>query len=356
MKTSVYRINPERAVYVIEKITPSFVTRITPEIVKLRKGEQLPITLYLDSPGGSVQYMNTLLSLLTSKNQDNEPCALTTVALSFVASAAAYILINGDYAVAYPNATIHCHGIRVPDNAVTTEKARFFADTLQQENYETALRMSKRVMSRLLFICANTNIMEEQDKDLVAGFVDTLKSRVKPEIFKIVSSAKEQLDQNKQLLEILGKQKSAKKMLNSLISYEIKKNKKNSNNKGWFLLKEGISTIKNYCDQINDMGEHTGYYEWLKKEYGDLLINGNEKNEYEKRKKTETKEAADAYKDSCVSGKFFSFFYFVIYLCRNLQKGENELTAVEAYWLGLVDEVLGENLPCQRLLAETKSN
>jgi hypothetical protein len=33
---------------------------------------------------------------------------------------------------------------------------------------------------------------------------------------------------------------------------------------------------------------------------------------------------------------------FFVALCHALQEGENELTAVDAYWLGLVDEVIGE--------------
>jgi len=43
---------------------------------------------------------------------------------------------------------------------------------------------------------------------------------------------------------------------------------------------------------------------------------------------------------------------FFIALCHALQEGENELTATDAYWLGLVDEVVGEDLWNLRLLYE----
>jgi hypothetical protein len=33
---------------------------------------------------------------------------------------------------------------------------------------------------------------------------------------------------------------------------------------------------------------------------------------------------------------------FFVAVCHALQEGENELTATDAYWLGLVDEVVGE--------------
>ncbi len=43
---------------------------------------------------------------------------------------------------------------------------------------------------------------------------------------------------------------------------------------------------------------------------------------------------------------------FFVALCHALQEGENELTAIDAYWLGLVDEVVGEDLWTIRLMEE----
>lgn len=44
------------------------------------------------------------------------------------------------------------------------------------------------------------------------------------------------------------------------------------------------------------------------------------------------------------------FFFFG--LCLTLQSGENEMTPLDAYWLGLIDEVIGEQLPSPRRLFE----
>jgi hypothetical protein len=46
-----------------------------------------------------------------------------------------------------------------------------------------------------------------------------------------------------------------------------------------------------------------------------------------------------------------SLWHFSVLLCRNLQSGENRLTAEDAYWLGIVDEVMG-TLPGERADAE----
>ncbi len=48
---------------------------------------------------------------------------------------------------------------------------------------------------------------------------------------------------------------------------------------------------------------------------------------------------------------------FFVALCHALQEGENELTARDAYWLGLVDEVMGvAELPSMRVIVEYKAD
>jgi hypothetical protein len=47
---------------------------------------------------------------------------------------------------------------------------------------------------------------------------------------------------------------------------------------------------------------------------------------------------------------------FFVALCHTLQEGENELTATDAYWLGIVDEVIGEPLPTTRWIAEYRND
>jgi hypothetical protein len=48
-------------------------------------------------------------------------------------------------------------------------------------------------------------------------------------------------------------------------------------------------------------------------------------------------------------------WYFVVSLFRLLQQGEFTLTPRDAYWLGIVDEVIGAtDLPCPRLLLESQ--
>lgn len=54
-----------------------------------------------------------------------------------------------------------------------------------------------------------------------------------------------------------------------------------------------------------------------------------------------------------VRPKFQPLWSFLIALCHALQEGErNYMTALDAFWLGLIDEVIGANLQSPRLLSE----
>lgn len=49
-----------------------------------------------------------------------------------------------------------------------------------------------------------------------------------------------------------------------------------------------------------------------------------------------------------VSPRLEPLWFFVVSLCRALQEGEYPMNPQEAYWCGLADEVIGQNLPCMR--------
>ena len=67
-----------------------------------------------------------------------------------------------------------------------------------------------------------------------------------------------------------------------------------------------------------------------------------------------TKEEIDEWLFPRVKPRIKPFVYFTYSLCRYLQEHENPLTAVEAYWLGVVDEVIGSDLPCMRQIMENQ--
>jgi hypothetical protein len=48
----------------------------------------------------------------------------------------------------------------------------------------------------------------------------------------------------------------------------------------------------------------------------------------------------------------FSIWFLFVFFCRQLQTGDFPMTATEAYWLGLIDEVIGLDLASPRRLVE----
>jgi ATP-dependent protease ClpP protease subunit len=97
-----YRENCGRAIYVTGVIDQTLVDRITPIINGLRFSSFDPITLYIDSLGGTIHCAEVIRRLITASNQDGDHCRLVTVVTGSAGSAAADLLALGDYAIAYP--------------------------------------------------------------------------------------------------------------------------------------------------------------------------------------------------------------------------------------------------------------
>lgn len=123
-----FRLNPQRAIYVTGLIDDALVSRLTPQILRLQSVNRFPISVYIDSPGGSVSSMETILRLLNLTDQDSS-------GPTRAASAAADLLSSGDYALAFPNSSILYHGLRTFEkNPLTFEATSMLANTLRVSN------------------------------------------------------------------------------------------------------------------------------------------------------------------------------------------------------------------------------
>ena len=107
--------NPDRSISIDGNFTEALLERLRPEILELTAQNREPITIYIDSEGGSPDVGQRILDLLRSTNQDSpSPCRLITVAGSKAQSAAADLLSAGDFAIATPGTTLLFHGGRIP--------------------------------------------------------------------------------------------------------------------------------------------------------------------------------------------------------------------------------------------------
>ena len=95
-----YRENFARSLFLTGKITQEAAYALSPRIKELRAASGDPITLYIDSPGGSSAVAEGIRFLIKAPDQDGRRCRLITVAIGTAASAAADLLALGDYAIA----------------------------------------------------------------------------------------------------------------------------------------------------------------------------------------------------------------------------------------------------------------
>lgn len=146
-------IDWNRSILIDSIIDDEYVRRLTPQILKLRQTGTEPITVGINSLGGSLASLDVLLALLTGPNQDGSEGAIITVATHRAYSSAANLLAFGTYAIGLKHSEILYHDVRFGGIAdVTPEKARDAAKSLQDANDAFALRLAHRVIRRLVWV------------------------------------------------------------------------------------------------------------------------------------------------------------------------------------------------------------
>jgi ATP-dependent protease ClpP protease subunit len=143
-----------RSVYVTSVIDQASTERFTREVIPFVSGSNEPITLFIDSPGGSIHYSERIYRTIKLPRQENgQSSRLITVGLNVVASAACDLLIAGDYSIVYPQTLLLCHGVRQSGNGldVTRETALSLAQSLARSNEQFALQLAENAISRFIF-------------------------------------------------------------------------------------------------------------------------------------------------------------------------------------------------------------
>ena len=146
-------IDWKRSLMIDTVIDDDLVKRLAPKILALRQESTAPITVGIDSPGGSLASLDILLGLLTGPDQDGNKGGVITVVTHRAYSAAANFLAFGNYSVALSHAQVLYHDVRFGGmEDVTPEKARDAAKSLQEANDAFSLRLAHRVIKRLIWI------------------------------------------------------------------------------------------------------------------------------------------------------------------------------------------------------------
>jgi len=337
-----------------------------------------PITAYIDSPGGNVGAAHSILRLLRSPGLDSAaPCRLITVVSSLAASSAAILLTCGDYAIAYPSSVIHFHGVRTyRQNPITVEEAADVARDLKASNEASAVSLA-RTRSRNFFFRFVTlrsefddyrakNPKTITDKDCFVGMISERLSTWGLEVLRKAEGRNKRYDNLSSRIfksPAIGKQlklmqsgakpehfrKLEAEMLKAIISFEIASNQKIQ---GWTFAKKGMSQVSDDFFLLNEyIGQHQN--DWIEEfceEWKSFVLQEDEMAAIDALPEEQRKGARIAK----LTPVLLPLWLFFGSICHVLQEEENPLTPIDAFWLGLVDEVAGANLPTLRRIAERK--
>jgi ATP-dependent protease ClpP protease subunit len=368
-----FRANPQRAVHVDGLIDDQQVSRLTPLILRLQQKSREPITVYiLNSPGGPVTSMETILRLLKSPDQDFSPlCNVITVVTGRAGSAAADLLSSGDYAIAYPNSTILYHGIRTyRQTPLTMETTSLLTDWLRISNDYYAMELARKIENRFMFRFLVLKSTFQGFREKIAPrtmtdlecFIELLLSELSDKAKAVCNKAKDRYRRYQALLESVAtnvKDDGANvaviegKHIKAIVDFEVAANEKQPD---WTFKDGGFSRLADDFFLLNEYFEshETERIKQWCKSLGMFALTEAQKNEIA----TLQDDAARTEKMiEMVQPVLQPVWSFFVALCHALQEGENELTARDAYWLGLVDEVMGDsNLATLRLMMEYQSD
>ena len=355
-----FRPNPSRSIYVQGDIYEDLVDRLTPQIIRLTHQSREPITVYIDSNGGDPDHMVKLIRILKAPNQDyDQACRIITVVVTRAYSAAADLLAFGDYALANPNSRILFHGTRTNVSGLTAERSSFFADYLRLTKESAAMDLAREVEFRFMFrfimlqgefdsIRAQAGAPEMSDLDCFLNLVSRNLSRPAKRILTKAKARYSRYDELvKKIISAKNKVKTRKTdaewegiELRAIIDFEIQKNQ---NDRSWSFREGGLNNLTDdfLLFRGNQDVSESDKYKIMCARYGVFLVPNNEADALNKI--ADENEKLEKWTER-VSPTLRPIWSFFVALCYTLQQGEDEfLSASDAYWMGLIDEVIGES-------------
>ena len=317
-------------------------------------------------------HMETILRTLKLSDQDSSgPCHIITAVTIRAASAAADLLSSGDYAIAYPHSAIVYHGIRTQEtNPLTVESTSVITSLLRRSNDRYAIELARKIDDRFSFrfMIARPEFDSIRQKhgnpqlSDVQCFIEYIEERLSKSAREVWERAKNRHSRYSDLFDtVLKKMKGdVGKMtqaqieagaLKAIVEFEVKANK---NDASWSFRDGGIERLTDDFFLLNEYLSGFGG-ERLQKwsaTWGKYLVSPEVVSEINAiaDEKERTKKLNE--KVTPLLAPLTSFFAA---LRHALQEGENELTAEDAYWLGLIDEVVGQDhLLCLRHFEENQ--
>lgn len=354
----------DRSIYLNKSIDLDLYNSVFPKICELRETSGEPIYIYIDSRGGIVSYAEKLHELLRAPRHDGSSCQIVTIVPQLAASAAADLAILGDYSTIYPSGIIHCHGTRVATSELTVDNLIDYDITLRSENEYHAFKLARKVCKRLAVLTwiykqDITDYLEELDKleknadyaisDYFSYLADKQesKNRLSPSGLKFLNRCQSRWHKKSSIISVIAPESGAN-------SVDIAQNI-------FSTVIEQINTETTFTDILRQslddaillseaFGGEKIEPDDLSLEYGLYLLNNSEIEHYVT---LDNETAQKEYLTRTTGNRALIAYLQAINLCQTLHESENKFSAIDAYHLGLIDEIFGMThlFPSKRSLA-----
>jgi hypothetical protein len=307
--------------------------------------------------------METILRLLRLTDQDSsEPCRIITAVTIRADSAAADLLSSGDYAIAFPETSILYHGMRRQStDLLTVETTSMLTNLLRLSNDAYAMELARKIEDRfsLRYVMTRDDFeglrtqKSATDMTDLDCFIEIIEGKLSNDAKKVWQKARDRHGRYQDLFD--SAMKTIKKLkrnigaataaqleadsIKAIVDFELKRNK---GVPSWNFRNEGIGRLADDFFLLNEYLSNYGsgrLRKWCTS-FGKYLLSKGDVEEID----AVTDEEAQAEKlVEKVAPLLMPVSSFFVAMCHALQEGENELTAIDAYWLGLVDEVVGND-------------
>lgn len=350
------------------------VDRLTPKIIALQAANRNPITVYIDSRGGNVSSAELILRLLQASDQNSAaPCRIITVVTNRASSAAADLLSSGDYAIAFSESAVFYHGVRQSlADPLTVEFGSALTESLKISNDQSAMALARKSEARFMFRFvmmkhefdgARQKLSRPALSDLDC-FIALISEKLTSRALKLITRAQERHSRYSSLLDkavvaaFKNKAVSASQsvarveaaIIKKIIDFEVASHKKDPN---WSFHAGGLSRLNDDFFLVREYvsSAQSEHFKKICERWGDFALTPEEQ---ETLRGISDDAARTAARIEKVRPHFQPLWSFFVALCHALQEGENDLTALDALWLGLIDEVVGSDAASLRFIAEFK--
>lgn len=365
-----FRPNTARSVYLSGPIGQETLDRLTPEILRLQASRRDPITLVIDSPGGQVRAAMALIDLLRATNQDGAPrCRIITLVTGVAASSAADLLATGDYALAYSRSLVLCHGVRQGADTITRDKAADLAKSLASSDESRALRLANGCIQRFVFrfLLLRAQFPEIREREGKPDFADqncfasALQDRISKSLHPLIGDSLKQSEDSEALdsyvsnaivsspadIASMSTLELDALMLKAILDHRVGELK----DPLWSFRVHGLRGIEEQFLLLVDKydSHHSNMIRSMCDRWGEGFLTVEEQTALALQNEDQRSE----WLYTTVQERLKPLWFFFVSICRLLHKDEYWLTSEDAYWLGLIDEIIGRpDLANARMLVE----